>query len=210
MTQIASVDYATLRITLHVDTATQGFDPALMQQEYRTLRRTVEANRQYDPMVSFTGLQSKGGGNFTPGQTLLRANVRIIPHDIDQQLDILSEILNVPDGLADRGVFDRTTTASNVDIDPTYSPVEVREVNTGSGVSAQDIIDIKDAIYNEIIENGVDFRDFQKIMIASLAGKSDGMETNLGHFRDQSDAINRITVNMDGNGNRTSITFDLT
>ena len=137
MTQIASVDYSTLRITLHVDTVTQGFDPALMQQEYRTLRRTVEANRKYDPMVSFQGLQSKGGGNFTPGQTLLRAGVRIIPHDVDQQLDILNEILNIPDGLADRNVFDRTSTVSNVDIDPTYSPVEVREVNTGGLTGTQ-------------------------------------------------------------------------
>lgn len=136
MTQIASVDYSTLRITLHVDTVTQGFDPALMQQEYRALRRTVEANRQYDPMVSFQGLESKGGGNFTPGQTLLRAGVRIIPHDADQQLDILNEILNIPDGLADRNVFDRTGIVSNVDIDPVYSPVEVREVSTGSGLTA--------------------------------------------------------------------------
>ena len=135
MTQIASVDYSTLRITLHVDTVTQGFDPALMHQEYRALRRTVEANRQYDPMVSFQGLQSKGGGNFTPGQTLLRAGVRIIPHDVDQQLDILNEILNIPDGLADRNVFDRTGVVSNVDIDPVYSPVEVREVASGSGLS---------------------------------------------------------------------------
>jgi hypothetical protein len=96
----------------------------------------VEANRKYDPMVSFQGLQAKGGGRFTTGQTLLRANVRIIPWDVDQQLDILSEILNVPDGLSDRDVFDRTTTTSNIDIDPTYSPVEVRTVAVGSGLDA--------------------------------------------------------------------------
>jgi len=152
MTQIASVDYSTLRITLHVDTVTQGFDPALMQQEYRTLRRTTEANRQYDPMVSFQGNQSKGGGNFTPGQTLLRAGVRIIPHDTDQQLDILNEILNIPDGLADRNVFDRTSTVSNVDIDPTYSPVEVREVNTGglTGTQTIQLSDVHGGVVREI------------------------------------------------------------
>ncbi|MHC4710080.1 MAG: hypothetical protein ACYTA3_06580, partial [Planctomycetota bacterium] len=143
MTQIASVDYSTLRITLHVDTVTQGFNPALMQQEYRALRRTVEANRKYDPMVSFQGLEAKGGGNFTTGQTLLRAGVRIIPHDADQQLDILNEILNIPDGLADRNVFDRTTVISNVDIDPTYSPVEVRVITSGSGLSAAEQLQLE-------------------------------------------------------------------
>jgi hypothetical protein len=210
MTQIASVDYSTLRITLHVDTVTQGFSPALMQQEYRSLRRTVDANRQYDPMVSFQGLQAKGGGNFTTGQTLLRASVRIIPHDTDQQLDILDEILNVPDGLADRNVFDRTGTASNVDIDPTYSPVEIREVNTGSAVTPQDILDIKDAIFDEIMEGSLDFRDFQLIQGAALGGKASGMETTNGIFRGPADTKNRISVTMDEFGNRTAIVFDLT
>jgi hypothetical protein len=114
-----------------------------MQQEYRALRRTVEANRKYDPMVSFQGLEAKGGGNFTTGQTLLRAGVRIIPHDADQQLDILNEILNIPDGLADRNVFDRTTVISNVDIDPTYSPVEVRVITSGSGLSAAEQLQLE-------------------------------------------------------------------
>lgn len=210
MTQIASVDYSTLRITLHVDTVTQGFDPALMQQEYRELRRITEANRKYDPMVSFQGLEAKGGGKFTPGQTLLRTGVRIIPHDTDSQLDILNEILNIPDALADRDVFDRTGTTSNVDIDPTYSPVEVREINTGSAVTPGDITDIKNAIFDEIMEGTLDFRDFQLLMGAALAGKASGMDGTEGIFRGPADTKDRITVTMDEFGNRTALVFDLT
>ena len=39
MTQIASEDYVNKRIYLHADTVTSGFDPAVMQQEHRALRR---------------------------------------------------------------------------------------------------------------------------------------------------------------------------
>jgi hypothetical protein len=206
MTQIASVNYSTLRITLHVDTATQGFDPALMQQEYRALRRTVEANRLYDPMVSFQGNQAKGGGNFTAGQTLLRTLVRIIPHDADQQLDILNEILNIPDGLADRNVFDRTSTVSNVDIDPTYSPVEVREVVIGSAVTAQDKVDIIDELMTRIMENGETFAEALKLIRAEAAGSITKSGTT--HNIKSADGVtNRITAIADADG-RTVIATD--
>lgn len=159
MTQIATVDYTTLRISLHIDTVTQGFDPALMQKEYRALRRTVEANRKYDPMVAFQGLESKGGGKFTQGQSLLRSSVRIIPYDTgastSYNLDLLGETLNKSDALADRDVFDRSTVLAKVNIDPVYSPVEVREVNTGSGVQEADFVRIKSdgkAATNEILD----------------------------------------------------------
>jgi hypothetical protein len=199
MTQIASVDYSTLRITLHVDTVTQGFNPALMQQEYRALRRTVEANRKYDPMVSFQGLEAKGGGNFTPGQTLLRAGVRIIPHDADQQLDILNEILNIPDGLADRNVFDRTTVTSNVDIDPTYSPVEVREVVTGSAVTAQDKIDIINELMTRVMENGETYAEAFRLIRAEAAGTI--TRTGTAHKIKSADGLtDRIEATADENG----------
>lgn len=83
-------------------------------------------------------------------------------------------------------------------------------VTSGSGVLPSDVTDIKNAIFDEIMEVGLDFRDFQLIMAAAMAGKSSGMETASGIFRSLTDAKNRISVDMDGNGNRTSITFDLT
>jgi len=140
MAQIASEDYVNKLIYLHIDTVTNGFDPALMQQEHRALRRLhVNGERKFDPMVTFVGYESKGGGKYTPRSTRLRAGVRIVPYDTggagQYSLPILNEILNVPDGLADREVFDRSGVAANVDIDKAYDPVEVIVISTGSGLS---------------------------------------------------------------------------
>ena len=137
MAQIASEDYANKLIYLHIDTVTNGFDPALMQQEHRALRRlNANGERKYDPMVTFVGNESIGGGVYTPPSTRLRAGVRIVPYDTDHSLTILNQILNIPDELADVGVFDRSGVASNVDIDKGYDPFGVREVNTGGGGGA--------------------------------------------------------------------------
>jgi hypothetical protein len=86
----------------------------------------------------------------------------------------------------------------------------LQTVTSGSGVLPSDVTDIKNAIFDEIMETGFDFRDFQLIMAAAMAGKASGMETTSGIFRSVADAKNRISVTMDENGNRTAITFDLT
>ena len=146
MAQIASEDYVNKLIYLHIDTVTNGFDPAVMQQEHRALRRlNVNDERNFDPMVSFVGLEDKGGGKKTPKSTRLRAGVRIVPYDTgtgnQYSMAILNEILCIDDGLADQAVFDRSTVDANVDIDKGYDPVEVVEVDVGggSGVTAQEV-----------------------------------------------------------------------
>lgn len=139
MAQIASEDYVNKLIYLHLDTTTNGFDPAEMQKEHRALRRlNANGERKFDPMVSFVGNEPKGGGNYTPPSTRLRQGVRIIPYDTgvgsQYSMGILNEILNVDDGLADQGVFDRSSVDANVDIDKDYDPVEVKLVSSGSGL----------------------------------------------------------------------------
>jgi len=84
----------------------------------------------------------------------------------------------------------------------------IKEV--GSAVLPADITAIKDAIFDELMEGTLDFRDFQLIMGAALGGKASGMETTSGIFRNPSDTKNRISVTFDEFGNRTAITFDLT
>jgi len=138
MAQIASEDYVNKRIYLHVDTVTTGFDPAAMQKEHRARRRINAAGqRGFDPMVKFQGNEAKGGGKFTATQVLLRSGVRIVPYDsglgTSYNLDILNEILNIDDALSDRDVIDRTGLVDTVNVDVTYSPVEIREVTTGGG-----------------------------------------------------------------------------
>lgn len=142
MAQIASEDYPNKLIYLHVDTVTNGWSPKLMQQEHRALRRlNAGGERGFDPMVTFSGNEAKGGGKFTPALTQLRAGVRIVPYDEgsgEYNLDILDECVNIPDGIADRDLFDRSGVVSIVNIDPTYSPVEIREVATGSALTAEE------------------------------------------------------------------------
>ncbi len=129
LTQIARIDYPNLDIYLHINTVTAGFSPSIMQQEERLLRRLTEQFRKYDPLSSFVGNESKGEGKFTPPSTRLRSGVRIIPYDTgaatEYQLLVLNEILNIPDELSNRTVFDRTTVDSNVDVDIAYDPIQV-------------------------------------------------------------------------------------
>lgn len=83
-------------------------------------------------------------------------------------------------------------------------------VTGGSGVTPQDIVDIKNSIFDEAMEGSLDFRDFQLIMAAALGGKASGMATGNGVFRGPADTKDRISVTMDQNGNRTALVFDLT
>lgn len=154
MAQIGSEDYPNKLIYLHVDTVTNGFNPAEMQKEHRALR-VLNANgeRKFDPMVTFIGNESIGGGNFTAWSTRLRAGVRIVPYDTgpgtQYSMDILNEILNVPDSLADQGVFNRLTVDANVDIDRNYDKIKIVQVVSGSGVTEQDKQDIIDGVWDK-------------------------------------------------------------
>jgi hypothetical protein len=60
-----------------------------------------------------------------------------------------------------------------------------------------------------LIEGSLTLRDIQRILLAGLAGKSDGADTDIQHFRDSGDAKNRITATVDEDGNRTQIVLDV-
>ena len=66
-----------------------------------------------------------------------------------------------------------------------------------------DILDIT-------IDGTVTVQQALMLFLSVLAGKSDGAKTALQHFRNTLDTKNRITAVVDGSGNRTSITLDLT
>ena len=60
------------------------------------------------------------------------------------------------------------------------------------------------------IETGVTPRQALRGILSALASKVSGMESNAPVFRDVGDTKNRITAATDSNGNRTSVTLDLT
>lgn len=61
-----------------------------------------------------------------------------------------------------------------------------------------------------LIEPGLTVRQALRLMAAALAGKVSGADTETVRIRSAvSDAKERITATVDGDGNRTAITVDL-
>jgi hypothetical protein len=69
---------------------------------------------------------------------------------------------------------------------------------------------IRDSVYNGVVENSTTLVQFLRGIVATQFGKSNGMDTSTAHFRDQADTKNRVTAQTDSDGNRASITLDLT
>ncbi len=71
---------------------------------------------------------------------------------------------------------------------------------------------IADAILDRAnaIETGITVRGVLRLTGAVLAGKASGMGTGTGVFRNITDTKNRVTATQDTNGNRSSITTDVT
>lgn len=143
MPQLAAIDFENKTLTLHADTATEGFDCIAMHFEIKVLTASTPAYQNYSPPMTAEGNISKGAGAFTPRYGFLASGWRIIPHSgVSHELRILVELLS-EDGLRDRLLIDRggLPTAITVDITPTYDKIEIREVETGA-LSPEDLEDI--------------------------------------------------------------------
>jgi len=62
---------------------------------------------------------------------------------------------------------------------------------------------------NQDIETGYSLREALRLVLSSVAGKVSGAETTTITFRNIVDDKNRIVATVDSNGNRTSITYDV-
>jgi hypothetical protein len=85
-------------------------------------------------------------------------------------------------------------------------------VMTAAALAADAGTEIANALLDltDGVETGITMREVQRVVLAALAGKADGLAGTTVHFRDQADGKNRITATVDANGNRTAITLDLT
>lgn len=63
---------------------------------------------------------------------------------------------------------------------------------------------------NQDIETGYSLRESLKLMLSAMAGKLSGAGTTTVTIRDINDLKDRITAIVDSNGNRTSVTKDVT
>lgn len=78
---------------------------------------------------------------------------------------------------------------------------------TGSGVTSQDKQDIKNLVFDEVMEGSETFKEATRLMRAEAAGKV-AVSGNTVTFRDAADTKDRITATVDEQGQRTSITTD--
>lgn len=78
---------------------------------------------------------------------------------------------------------------------------------TGSGVTVQDKIDIKDLVFDEFVEGTETFRQQVRLMRSEAAGKVSVSGTTV-IFRDAADSKDRITATVDEDGQRTAVTVD--
>ena len=69
--------------------------------------------------------------------------------------------------------------------------------------------EIADAVLDEVVEGSLTLRQLARGYAAALLGKSSGLETTTAIYRDASDTKDRITATVDGLGNRTTVTLDL-
>lgn len=69
---------------------------------------------------------------------------------------------------------------------------------------------LAEAVWAKALEQGFTAEEMMKVMASVLAGKSSGFDTGSPVFRNLSDTLDRVEATLDGDGNRTSVTLDLT
>ena len=89
-------------------------------------------------------------------------------------------------------------------------------VTAGYSSGDNDIISDADAskiasyVWEHILEDGNEAQELMRLMVSAMAGLVSGMNNNNPIFKSLDGTKDRITATTDKNGNRTSITLDLT
>lgn len=88
--------------------------------------------------------------------------------------------------------------------------VSTNNDKTGYGLSSSERDSTADALLDRSsgVEASWTFRQAMRVILAAVAGMVDGAGGSPVNFRDQADSKNRISATVDGDGNRTSITYD--
>lgn len=67
-----------------------------------------------------------------------------------------------------------------------------------------------DDVLDEVVEGATTLRESVRLANSALGGKASGLETTTAVYRDLADSKDRLTAVVDADGNRTSVTRDLT
>lgn len=210
MPVIDHIDPINRDIYLHADTVGVDLEPMDIYREMRALRKSDETLRPFDVFLTAKGRDPKGGGKYTERYVVCNLGTRIIPYDTSQELTVVGTIIT-DDEQEGTACFDRTPLSPTTQVDINYVPkqVEVIEINTGSGITQQDKDDITAGVWAELMEAGLSYEVAMKAMASILLGKLSGAGTGTEAFRDLADILDRVISVCDENGNRSSVTINV-
>jgi hypothetical protein len=161
-------------------------------------------NAKFLPAFSTVGGDEidASSGTLIPIYLFLQNGWRVRPYEGNHTLSVIDGILLVPGG-GDPFV----STIGNYRVGIRYSqPVQAISFATGgagSGTSAADILDASE------VEVGFSVRQSLKLILSALAGRVSGSPGPTVVIRNAGDTTDRITATVDENGNRTSISYDV-
>ena len=173
MPLVASVDYPAKRIYLSAETADTAVDTLDVFKEVRALRRTTEAHRGYLPLIEAGGnIEKIAGLTYTQPYVRLLLGCRIVPFNGSHGLRIVRDTFT-DDGYAGADCFDRTSLSPTVEVDIDFQVHEVETriitVNTGSGVTPEDIAAIIAGIFSQAQTTPIQ-SDMRKINNVPVSG----------------------------------------
>jgi hypothetical protein len=122
---------------------------------------------------------------------------------LEALVDDIESRLGVPSNLGSGA----TVAANLVDIEGQTDDIGV----AGAGLTAIPISAASvDAILDDPVEGAITLRQAMRVVLAYLAGRATGGGTAAPKFRDQANTKDRISMTVDGVGNRSAVTLDLT
>ena len=108
-----------------------------------------------------------------------------------------------------QGVVLTDTTTTNTDMVGTDDAALATALATHDtkldGASTHDV----DDVFDEIVEDTLTLRQILRAIMAVMTGESSGGGTDTVYFRDAADTKNRIVATVDVDGNRSSVTIDV-
>ncbi len=118
---------------------------------------------------------------------------------VDVSAAAMSEIAN---GLYK---FDWVDATQAADYDATKDYIGFADAASADVDDRYVAIDFRASIWNDILEGTLTAREFQRIMLSVLAGKTLGGGTTNLRFRDVADTKDRLNETIDRKGNRSNI-----
>lgn len=148
---IDSVDGFARRV--YLKSGVRSFHPVDdIAAELQQLRSDAELHRRYTPLIIEQGGLFEGGTTYSPKFALYIDGAVVVPFDdVDHELTITGKQI---DGLGGVGIdfIDKSTLTSSVNVN--YTPpsgAEIKIIETGSVVTAQDKIDIITGVWQEAV-----------------------------------------------------------